>query len=57
MLYYALVFFIVAVISGLLGFRGLESAASKIAKVFFYVFLMMALVVVVGALLGASAFF
>ena len=42
MLYYAIVFFIIAVIAGLLGFKGVESGATKIAKVFFFIFIVLA---------------
>lgn len=54
MLYYALVFFVISVIAGLLGFRNVESGASKIAKVFFYLFLILTLGVLVMAVLGLS---
>lgn len=39
MLYYALVFFIVALIAAVLGFGGVAVAAAGIAKILFYVFL------------------
>ena len=39
MLYFALLFFVISVISALLGFGGLSSAAAGVAKVFFYIFL------------------
>ncbi|MDI1299953.1 DUF1328 domain-containing protein [Methylotenera sp.] len=56
MLHYAIVFFIISVVAGLLGFRSVESGASKIAKVFFYIFLFLALLVIAGSLLGISLF-
>lgn len=39
MLKLAIFFFIIALIAGLLGFRGVENAASFIARVFFFLFL------------------
>lgn len=44
MLYYALVFFIVAVLAAILGFGGIAVAAAGIAKILFYVFLVLFLV-------------
>lgn len=57
MLYYALLFFVIAVIAGLLGFKGVESGATKIAKVFFFIFILLALAVVAATLLGISLIF
>jgi uncharacterized membrane protein YtjA (UPF0391 family) len=39
MLYYALIFFIVAVIAGALGFGGIASATAGIAQILFFLFL------------------
>ena len=44
MLHYALVFLVVAIIAGVLGFGTLMGTAAMIAKVLFVVFLIMALV-------------
>ncbi|HUI43103.1 MAG TPA: DUF1328 family protein [Terriglobia bacterium] len=44
MLYYALVFLIVAIIAGLLGFGAIAFAAAGIAKLLFYLFLILFLV-------------
>ena len=55
MLYYALVFFIIAVIAGLLGFGFIASAAVGIAKILFFVFLVLFIVTIIGhALRGRS---
>ena len=54
MLYYALVFFVIAVVAGWLGFKNVESGASKIAKFFFFIFMILALLVVGAAVLGIS---
>jgi len=44
MLYYALVFLIVAIIAGLLGFGAIAFAAAGIAKLLFFLFLILFLV-------------
>jgi len=44
MLYYALVFLVVALIAGLFGFGLVASAAAGIAKILFFIFLVMFLV-------------
>ena len=44
MLYYAVIFLCVAIISGLLGFAGIAFAAVGIARVLFFLFLVMFLV-------------
>ena len=44
MLYYALVFLVVAIIAGLLGFGAIAFAAAGIAKILFFVFLVLFLV-------------
>src|SRR5438552_1139404 len=41
MLYYALVFFIVAIIAAVLGFGGIAAGAAEIAKVLFFIFLVL----------------
>jgi len=57
MLYYALLFFVIAVIAGLLGFKDVESGATKIAKIFFFIFIILALAVVAATVLGISLAF
>lgn len=41
MLYYSIVFFIVAIIAAILGFGGIAGAAAGIAKILFYIFLVL----------------
>jgi uncharacterized membrane protein YtjA (UPF0391 family) len=41
MLYWALVFFIVAILAGAFGFFGLAAGAAEIAKILFFVFLVL----------------
>lgn len=40
MLYWSVVFFVIAVISGVLGFGGVAAASAGIAQVLFYVFIL-----------------
>ncbi len=42
MLYYALVFFIVALVAAIFGFGGIAAGAVGIAKVLFFVFIVLA---------------
>jgi uncharacterized membrane protein YtjA (UPF0391 family) len=51
MLRYAIGFFIVALVAALLGFGGIAFAAAGIAKILFYIFLVLFLVTLVGHLL------
>jgi len=51
MLRWALAFFIVALVAALLGFTGVALAAAGIAKILFFIFLILFLVTLVGHLL------
>jgi uncharacterized membrane protein YtjA (UPF0391 family) len=51
MLRWALGFFIVALVAALLGFTGVALAAAGVAKILFYLFLILFLVTLVGHLL------
>jgi uncharacterized membrane protein YtjA (UPF0391 family) len=44
MLYYAIVFFVIALVAGLFGFGGIAASAVGIAKILFYVFLVLTVV-------------
>nr|WP_315593422.1 DUF1328 domain-containing protein [uncultured Cupriavidus sp.] len=44
MLYYALVFFVVALVAAIFGFGGIAAGAVEIAKILFFIFLVVALV-------------
>ncbi len=48
MLYYAIVFFVLAVIAALLGFGGIATGAAAIAKVLFWVFLVVFIISLVA---------
>jgi uncharacterized membrane protein YtjA (UPF0391 family) len=50
MLYWAVVFFIIAVVAGFFGFGGIASAASGIAQILFFVFLVVFLIALVMGL-------
>lgn len=51
MLYYVLVFLVLALIAGFLGFGGIAGAASGIAKILFWIFIFGILVSVIANLL------
>jgi uncharacterized membrane protein YtjA (UPF0391 family) len=56
MLYYALVFLVIALIAGFLGFGGVAFAAAGIAKILFFIFLVIFVVTLVAHLLrGGTA--
>ena len=44
MLYYALVFFVIALFAGVLGFGGIALAFAGVAKILFFIFLILAVV-------------
>src|ERR1700732_401723 len=54
MLRWALGFFIIALVAALLGFTGISLAAAGIAKILFYLFLILFLVTLMGPLLRRS---
>jgi uncharacterized membrane protein YtjA (UPF0391 family) len=48
MLYWAAVFFVVAIVAGILGFGGIATAAAGIAKLLFWFFLIIFLVTLIA---------
>ena len=57
MLKWALIFFLISVIAGYFGFTGVASGARSVAKILFFVFLAIFLVILVfGVLLGKALF-
>lgn len=40
MLYYAAVFFIIAIVAAIFGFGGIAAGAAEIAKILFYIFVL-----------------
>jgi uncharacterized membrane protein YtjA (UPF0391 family) len=51
MLRYAIIFFIVAIIAALFGFGGIAAGATEIAKILFFVFVVLFVVSLVAGLL------
>lgn len=51
MLYYALVFFVIALVAAVFGFGGIAAGAVEIGKILFFVFLIVAAVTLVASLL------
>lgn len=51
MLHYAVVFLIVALVAALFGFGGIAASAVGIAKILFYIFLVLALVSLLAGVL------
>ena len=49
MLHWAATFFIIAIVAALLGFGGIAGSAIDIAKVLFFVFLILSIVVFISA--------
>jgi uncharacterized membrane protein YtjA (UPF0391 family) len=52
MLYWALVFFIVAIVAAIFGFGGIAVAAAGIAKILFFIFLVIFLVALISGLVA-----
>ena len=50
MLYWALVFFIIAVIAAIFGFGGIAAGAATIAQILFFIFLVVFVVVLIAGL-------
>ena len=51
MLYYAAVFFVVALVAAIFGFGGIAVGAIEIAKILFYIFLVLFVVSLVAGML------
>jgi uncharacterized membrane protein YtjA (UPF0391 family) len=51
MLHYAVVFFVIALVAALLGFTGIAAGAVEIAKMLFFVFLVLFLVSLIAGLM------
>jgi uncharacterized membrane protein YtjA (UPF0391 family) len=57
MLRWALIFFVISLVAGALGFTGIAAGAGRIARLLFGLFLVLAIVVVIVALLIGQAIF
>lgn len=55
MLYWALVFLAVAIITGIFGFGGIASASAGIAQILFFIFLVLFAVALIVRLLRGSS--
>ena len=51
MLHYAVVFFVIALVAALFGFGGIAAGASEIAKILFFIFLVIAVVTFIASLI------
>ena len=51
MLRYAVIFFVVAIVAALFGFGGIAAGATEIAKILFFIFLVLFIVSLVAGLL------
>jgi uncharacterized membrane protein YtjA (UPF0391 family) len=51
MLHYAIVFFVIALVAAIFGFGGIAAGAVGIAKILFYIFVIMAVVTFVMSLI------
>jgi uncharacterized membrane protein YtjA (UPF0391 family) len=51
MLYYAAVFFVIAIVAAVFGFGGLAVGAAEIAKILFFVFIIVAAITLVFSLI------
>ena len=51
MLYWAVVFFIVAIVAGVFSFGGISDSAESIAKILFFIFIVLFVVSLLGNLL------
>jgi len=52
MLYYALVFFLIAVVAAVFGFGGIAVGSAEVARILFYIFLVLSGVSLIRSLLG-----
>ena len=57
MLRLALFFFVVALIAGLFGFTGIAVASAEIAKILFFIFVVVFAILLVAGLMAGSALF
>ena len=55
MLYYALVFFVIALVAGLLGFGVVAFAAAEIARICFFIFIVLFLVTLLAHAFGRTS--
>lgn len=49
MLWWAMIFFLIAIVAAIFGFGGIAASAATIAKILFFGFLVLAVVVLIGS--------
>lgn len=54
MLTWAAIFFIIAIIAGIFGFRGISSGAVQIAKILFFIFIVLFLISLIFGLVSRA---
>jgi len=54
MLYWAVVFLIISLVAGALGFGGISTAAAGISKILFFVFLVLAVITLILIVTGVN---
>jgi uncharacterized membrane protein YtjA (UPF0391 family) len=54
MLHYAVVFFVIALVAAVLGFTGIAAGAVEIAKILFFVFLLLFVATLIAGLIRRS---
>ena len=54
MLSWALAFFIIAIIAAVFGFGGIAAGAATVAKILFFIFLAVCLILLIGGLLAGK---
>jgi uncharacterized membrane protein YtjA (UPF0391 family) len=57
MLKWALIFFVVSVIAGALGFTNISAAAGGIARILFFIFVVIFVIFLILGLMAGEAFF
>jgi uncharacterized membrane protein YtjA (UPF0391 family) len=57
MLKWALIFFVISLIAGALGFSGISAGAAQIAKILFFIFLIIFVIFLVLGLMAGQAIF
>lgn len=55
MLKWAVIFFIISLVAALFGFTGISAAAAGIAKILFFVFLLIFIVLLIAGLFGRGS--
>lgn len=57
MLKWALIFFLISIVAGVFGFTCIAAGAASIAKILFFLFLLVAIAIIVFAIIAGKALF